>query len=153
MKALYIGWIIVAIIVVGGVAYVFLGGQAPSATPTSTATTTTTAGGVTPPAHGQSGVRGSIALGPTCPVMRNPPDPQCADKPYETTVVARDASGTIVATGASLTDGTFSLALAPGSYTLTAGGSKMLPRCAPITIEVPLSGYVATTISCDTGIR
>ncbi|HTK33346.1 MAG TPA: hypothetical protein VL335_02235, partial [Candidatus Paceibacterota bacterium] len=34
-----------------------------------------------------SGVHGTVMLGPTCPVMRNPPDPSCADKPYATLVV------------------------------------------------------------------
>ena len=38
-------------------------------------------------AAGGSGVRGVAMLGPTCPVMRNPPDPQCADKPYQGNLV------------------------------------------------------------------
>jgi hypothetical protein len=34
-----------------------------------------------------SGISGVVTLGPTCPVMRNPPDPQCADKSYQTNLV------------------------------------------------------------------
>src|SRR3989338_9714702 len=37
----------------------------------------------------ESGVKGTISLGPTCPVMRDPPDPACADKPYATAVTIR----------------------------------------------------------------
>lgn len=31
-----------------------------------------------------SGVRGAVVLGPTCPAERIPPDPTCAPKPYAT---------------------------------------------------------------------
>lgn len=37
-------------------------------------------------------VSGKILLGPTCPVMKNPPDPACADKPYETSIQIFDTN-------------------------------------------------------------
>jgi hypothetical protein len=101
-----------------------------------------------------SGVRGTVLLGPTCPVMRDPPDPKCADKPYATTVTARRAGSTATfATTQSGATGMFEFALPPGSYTLAATGGTMLPRCAEKNITVSPSSYVSTIISCDTGIR
>lgn len=101
-----------------------------------------------------SGVRGTVELGPTCPVMRDPPDPQCADKPYATTItVYRTGLSTVFATGKSDAAGTFTFSLAPGSYTLVAAGGTVLPRCSPVDVIVPVSGYMTANISCDTGIR
>lgn len=101
-----------------------------------------------------SGVRGTVMLGPTCPVMRDPPDPQCADKPYATTIqVSRKGSSSVFATGKSNADGTFQFSLPPGAYTLSASGGTVLPRCSPTETTVGQSGYVTVNISCDTGIR
>ena len=36
-----------------------------------------------------SGAKGKVLIGPTCPVQRTPPDPNCADKGFETTVQVR----------------------------------------------------------------
>lgn len=121
--------------------------------PVVTATTTPGGGGGSILPY-NSGVRGTVSLGPTCPVERIPPDPQCAERPYATTIdVHRTGSSSLFATGKSDANGAFEFSLPPGSYTITAGGSKMLPRCNPVTISVGASGYVTTTISCDTGIR
>lgn len=101
-----------------------------------------------------SGVRGTVSLGPTCPVMRNPPDPQCADRGYATTIIVRrTGSSSTFATGKSDGNGTFEFSLPPGSYTLAASGGTMLPRCVPVDVTVGPTGYVTTDISCDTGIR
>src|SRR5437764_398930 len=61
-------------------------------TPTDGTTTSTTIASTTNTGGGQgilpyhSGVNGQVLLGPTCPVERIPPDPQCAPKPYSTLV-------------------------------------------------------------------
>jgi uncharacterized protein (UPF0179 family) len=102
----------------------------------------------------KSGVRGNVLLGPTCPVERIPPDPACAEKPYATTITVRHTgSSTTFATGKSDAAGTFEFSLPPGSYTLTASGGTMLPRCNPIDVTVAASEYITANISCDTGIR
>ena len=102
----------------------------------------------------QSGITGSVMLGPTCPVERNPPDPACADKPYATLVAVFRASDPAhpFALGQSAADGSFSFDLPPGDYTLGAGESN-LPQCNHPSVTVPAEGYATTTISCDTGIR
>lgn len=101
-----------------------------------------------------SGVRGTVMLGPTCGAERMPPDPQCADKPYATTIaIYRSGSNSEFAVGKSDMNGIFEFSLPPGSYTLAAGNSMNFPRCASADAIVPTTGYITTTISCDTGIR
>lgn len=126
-----------------------------AACPGSVATTTgssTGSGNSILPYH--SGVQGMVSLGPTCPVERTPPDPTCAPKPYATAVVVyRSGSQSAFLMGNSDANGLFKFSLPPGSYTLEATSGKTFPRCAPVKISVPASGYASTTISCDTGIR
>lgn len=118
------------------------------------ATTTPASGGGQGILPYQSGVKGVVMLGPTCPVMRNPPDPSCADKPYSTMVAVFRASDPVhaFAIGKSDAAGRFQFSLPPGDYTLGAGESN-LPRCDHPEVTVGPSGYATTTISCDTGIR
>lgn len=125
-----------------------------SACPEITATSTTGSGGGGSILPYNSGVRGIVSLGPTCPVMRDPPDPQCADKPYATTIIVRRAGSSVAfATGKSDATGAFQFSLPPGAYTLSASGGTMLPRCSPVDVTVGASGYSVADISCDTGIR
>ena len=101
-----------------------------------------------------SGIRGTVSLGPTCPVERDPPDPQCADKPYATKLsITRSGSSSAFATAQSASDGTFSIPVPPGSYTVSAQSGTMLPRCAPVSVSVTSTQYAVADISCDTGIR
>lgn len=101
-----------------------------------------------------TGVRGTVLLGPTCPVERIPPDPQCADRPYATNIAVYHTGGTSAfATGKSDASGAFEFSLPSGTYTLKASGGTMLPRCNPAEVTVAASGYVTADISCDTGIR
>ena len=101
-----------------------------------------------------SGVRGTVLLGPTCPVMRDPPDPACAEKPYATAIVVyRADSQSPFVIGNSDTSGAFEFSLPPGAYTLSAKGGAMLPRCTETKVTVVSKTYLTTTIPCDTGIR
>lgn len=126
----------------------------PAAT-SSTATTTggngSGIGGIVPSG---SGIQGIVLLGPTCPVERFPPDPNCADRPYATLVAVFPANDPVHAVRITESDasGTFSVALPPGDYTLGAGQSA-LPRCAHPAVTVTSGAYATTTIYCDTGIR
>lgn len=119
--------------------------------PTATSITNGGGGSILPY---NSGVRGTVLLGPTCPVERIPPDPACADRPYATTITVRHAGASATfATGQSDATGAFTFSLPPGDYTLTASGGTVLPRCNPTDVSVPANGYITTDISCDTGIR
>lgn len=101
-----------------------------------------------------SGIRGAVVVGPVCPVERTPPDPACLPQPYATSVsVSRTGSPNVFATTESDATGTFELSLPPGTYTVSARGGKVLPRCASQDVTVGPSGYVTLTLSCDSGIR
>lgn len=101
-----------------------------------------------------SGVRGTVLLGPTCPVVQEPQDPKCADKPYATNVTVRRQNSTaIVATVKSSASGAFEFSLPPGAYTLVATGGATLPRCSEKNVTVQPEAYETVILSCDTGIR
>jgi hypothetical protein len=108
-------------------------------------------GGVSP---NGSGIRGTVTLGPTCPVERIPSYPHCADRPYQTSVTIFRASDPAHAFLVTKSDagGTFEVSLPPGEYTLSAGAGK-LPGCNHPRITVEPNTMVPATISCDTGIR
>ncbi len=111
---------------------------------------------VCPPYTSESGVRGTVMLGPTCPVMQNPPDPECADRPFKTDLVLTSTDGTkILKYFNSDSQGVFSVSIAPGFYLIrSAPGGPSMPSCAKSeVIEVKTNSYTITTVSCDTGIR
>jgi len=125
-----------------------------AACPAAQATTSDTTSGSKGILPYNSGVRGTVSLGPTCPVERIPPDPACADKPYATAItVYRTGAKTPFVIGNSDASGAFQFALPPGSYTLAASGGAMLPRCSDTGVAVVPDEYTVITISCDTGIR
>ncbi len=107
-----------------------------------------------PSISNKSGIKGMVTLSPTCPVERMPPDPKCAPKAYATSIdVMKNGSTKIVTTIKSDTNGVFNVDIASGSYVLQAHGGNILPRCAPVTVEVKTNQYTNIEISCDTGIR
>lgn len=97
---------------------------------------------------------GQVLLGPTCPIERIPPDPDCAEKPYATAIVVyRNGSKTPFLIGNSNEDGSFRFTLPSGSYILAAKGGAMFPRCDEKEILIHRGIFINTNISCDTGIR
>lgn len=102
-----------------------------------------------------SGINGNVLLGPTCPVMRDPPDPACNDKPYQTTITVSHSSSParVFARTESAVNGRFRVSLPPGEYVVHANGGTMLPRCGDVSITVESNTYAKVDISCDTGIR
>ena len=101
-----------------------------------------------------SGIVGSATLGPTCPVMRNPPDPQCADKPYQGNFILTSSNTAGIAkTFSTGLDGKFTVQVPPGKYTIQSASSSPYPRCSSGSIQVVAGAYASTSISCDTGIR
>ena len=73
----------------------------------------------------------------------------------------RGVSGTIKAQKASRTvaharsdaNGTYSMRLAPGRYTLVVQTGSTFPRCPTTPVTVPRGQVVTVNITCDTGIR
>ncbi len=104
--------------------------------------------------HVQGTLSGSVTLGPTCPVERIPPDPNCAPKPFSTSISILNSENTkILKTINSDTNGAFSVNLDSGTYILQAKGGAVLPRCSQVSVVIKSGEQTKTEISCDTGIR
>ena len=108
------------------------------------------------PISNKSGISGQVLLGPTCPVERIPPDPNCGDKPFKTNLVLTSADQSyVILQFSSDENGNFSIEADPGEYQIqSAIAANILPYCTSSgTIKVTANTYTSITISCDTGIR
>lgn len=99
-----------------------------------------------------TGIRGTVSVGPQCPVEQaNSP---CPDVPFEGDVEVTSADGSVwrVTTDAQ---GRFTIDLVPGSYTVVAktDGSGGPPTPIPMTAVVRQGSYTQVTLEVDTGIR
>lgn len=142
MKKVYLGAIVVIAVIVGTVLF-FPPARSPSAP------------AAVPGASSQGTVKGSVVLGPVCPVERIPPDPNCAPRAYKTQItVSRNIETPekfmTLATNAS---GTFSVSLPAGEYVLHPVGGSVYPRCEEKLVEVSAGATTDVVINCDTGIR
>ncbi|OHA83695.1 MAG: hypothetical protein A2408_00295 [Candidatus Yonathbacteria bacterium RIFOXYC1_FULL_52_10] len=101
-----------------------------------------------------SGIRGVVMIGPTCPVVQFPPTGECDDKPYETTIDIYNSAGARMAVATSESDGTFEVSLPPGTYTLKPNMPQgRMPSAGEQTVTVLATGYVEVTVQYDSGIR
>ena len=103
-----------------------------------------------------TGLRGTVVAGPTCPVVTDPPDPSCADRPVEGAVlVVTTADGTEVDRATSDAEGAFAIALAPGAYRLEPQPVEgLMGTPEPIEFSVEWGMLIPElTVSYDTGIR
>jgi len=103
-----------------------------------------------------SGVYGTVLRGPICPVMQNPPQPECDDQPFDTTVqvIAKYSTNSApFATAKTNAKGEYSFQLPPGEYVLQAVSGKPFPSCQSQTITVQPKVMQEVVLSCDTGIR
>lgn len=103
-----------------------------------------------------SGLTGRVHLGPQCPV-ETAGDP-CADEPVagsRVTVAKRVpgdsyAAGEVVARTTTDADGTYRVAVKPGSYVVTADAGM---SCELMDARVTAGVYAQVDVACDTGIR
>jgi hypothetical protein len=108
------------------------------------------------PGGGELGVSGRVTAGPTCPVMQNPPDPACADRPIAGAVlIVTDDAGREVGRGMSDANGDFAISLEPGHYVLTPQPVEGLMGTAqPVDVTIGEGGPAMTfEVAYDTGIR
>ena len=98
-------------------------------------------------------VDGFVHAGPNCPVMSDPPDPNCADRPVAgAEIVVGGPADNEVARTHTDEQGRFSLELPAGSYTLVPQPVEGLLGTAPMQgITVP--GSEDLDVAYDTGIR
>jgi hypothetical protein len=102
-----------------------------------------------------SGIRGTVLLGPTCPVSATPGDdnPVPCVTAYAASLVVLDSESAVVARVTSGGDGKFQVNLTPGEYVVTpATGSDTYPIAQPVSVTVPAGTYVDVEINYDTGI-
>lgn len=98
-----------------------------------------------------SGVRGFVQLGPTCPVQTR--DVPCTT-PYVAVLVILDTNDGEVARVSSAEDGRFEVLLPPGEYTIApAPGGDPLPSAPPQAVTVVAGTFTEVEINYDTGIR
>ena len=99
----------------------------------------------------QQGIRGSVTVGPTCPVLR---EGESCVKPFATTLHVRrlDAAGR-TRTVKSGADGRFQVSLAAGRYRLTPASHDPYPHAAPQTVVVRAGRYTTVIVAYDSGIR
>jgi hypothetical protein len=103
-----------------------------------------------------SGIRGTVLLGPTCPVESSPGanDAVPCLTPYAATLVVLDNEGVKVATVTSGDDGKFQIELAPGDYVVTPeSGTDSYPIAQPQSVTVSAGIYTEIEVNYDTGIR
>ena len=98
-------------------------------------------------------VKGTILLGPTCPVEKDPPDPKCADTPIVGEFIVQNAMGNVEFMRFSTQrDGSFSISLPAGEYAITWAKPEG-PGTQGHLINV-LAGVISEyTIVFDSGIR
>ncbi len=109
-----------------------------------------------PVESGKGTIAGMVLLGPLCPVERIPPNPQCADKPYQTNLILTTSNGTqMIETFSSNINGKFSVQVPPGVYAIRSAPSiNFYPRCSTNNaVSVSAGAYASSTVYCDTGIR
>ena len=108
------------------------------------------------PLPADPGIRGTVTAGPVCPVVTDPPDPACADRPVPGAVlVVTTLTGVEVARAVTDAEGRFALALAPGTYRLAAQpveGLMGTPEAVEFGLDVGTSP-LELMVSYDTGIR
>jgi hypothetical protein len=98
-----------------------------------------------------SGIRGQVLYGPTCPVQR--PNQTC-ERPYQASItIKREPRGAVVARIRSGTDGRFTARLTAGSYLLTPRNGQPYPRAQSQTVAVHRHRFTTVTIRFDSGIR
>jgi hypothetical protein len=108
------------------------------------------------PAVDTQTVSGLVMAGPTCPVVTDPPDPACDDRPVAgARIVVIDGEGDEVASAVTGEEGMFSVELEPGRYELVAQPIEGLLGTAPPVSVVVVAGTDSEplTLVYDTGIR
>jgi len=96
-----------------------------------------------------SGIQGTILAGPACPGPVRLGSP-CPDRPVAMTVEVVSGT-TVAATFTSDPNGTFSVSVGPGTYTLRSKSG--LPALRSTTVVVVAGQFTQVELHADTGIR
>jgi hypothetical protein len=110
------------------------------------------------PSHGagtRTGIGGVVTAGPTCPVAKDPPDPNCNERPVaDAVLVVRDPSGKEVARTTTAKDGTFFIDVPAGGYVVEPQPvTGLMGTAQPQSVTVNDNVTSRLEVSYDTGIR
>ena len=108
------------------------------------------------PADAGASIEVVVVAGPTCPVVSDPPDPGCDDRPVEgAIIVVRDDGGAEVARIVTDASGEASTRLAPGTFTLEPQPvDGLMGTAAPVEVTVERGAQPdPIVVAYDTGIR
>jgi hypothetical protein len=98
-----------------------------------------------------SGIRGLVVVGPTCPVQR--PGQNCT-RPYRAWITIRRQRSHVLAVHVrSGSDGVFVARLSPGRYLLQPHNGRPYPHARSQTVTVGRHRFTEVTVSFDSGIR
>jgi len=98
-----------------------------------------------------SGVKGKVLYGPTCPVQRVG---ETCVRPYRAKFrVLNQSTRAVVATTRSGADGRFTVRVAPGRYVIQPVSVHRYPRASSQRVRVRPHRFARVTILFDSGIR
>ena len=104
-----------------------------------------------------SGIDGRIVAGPTCPVERVPPSPQCAPRSLVASIRIHPAGKSSPRwTARSGADGRFKIRLRAGEYIFRPqpeSGSQLPRPPSPTEVRVRPGRFTKIIVTYDTGIR
>ncbi len=107
-------------------------------------------GATAPP---NTGIKGVVTVGPTCPVEQVGEPPCVAPLAAKLAVTSAD-DGSVVARVTSGEDGTFSVDVPPGDYVIVPEpGGDPFPVGQPVEVSVEAGSYAQVEVSYDSGIR
>lgn len=98
-----------------------------------------------------SGVEGTVTVGPMCPVMQE--DVPCPNQPYQAVLTVLTPSGKKITQFQTDKQGYFKVELAPGDYVLHPESPNSLPFAADVPFSVEQHRFTQLEISYDSGIR
>ena len=100
-------------------------------------------------------VSGTVVSGPSCPVVTEPPDPACDDRPVaDAEMVIVDAAGNEVSRVRTDPEGRFSIDLEAGEYRIIPQPvAGLMGTAAEVGVVVNETDVDVGLIAYDTGIR
>ncbi len=100
-------------------------------------------------------IRGTALAGPQCPVLRDPPEPACEDKPVAGAAISITWPPSKVVIPVTTSEGgVFFIALDPGVYVVTAQPvDGLLGTPEPVEVTVVAARTTEIELAYDTGIR
>lgn len=104
---------------------------------------------------GDSGIRGQIFIGPTCPgpVPSDTSTTSCQDRPFQATISILTPSRVLVASTTSDINGYFEVYLNPGEYILSPQSAGRFPYASEQVVYVTKGEFTKVVIVYDSGIR